>query len=329
MRRALLAVSLAALAMGPTAARAQNSALAEGLFREGKKLLEQRRFDEACPKFKEAARLDLSSGVELALGICFEGQGRLASAWGAYLSAASLAHHDRRSDREDVAKARAMALEPKLSHATINVAIATAGLPGLVVRQDDVVLESPAWANVPVDIGTHRIDATAPGKKPFSRVYIVSANGDSLTVGVPELEDVPAPLPAPALAAPLTQAAPTPPPPPRGTIRTVGFVTGGAGLGALVAGSVFGAVTLSDAAAVHRVCPSNTTKCASASIRSENSTAETLADVSTTLFIVGGVALATGALLVLANPHGAEDSRPAAWIRPVVSPSFSGLVGQW
>src|SRR5580698_4374486 len=130
-----------ALLLAATAADAQsNSAMAESLFRDGKKLLEERRFDEACPKFKESSRLDPSSGVELALGLCYEGQGKTASAWGAYVTAASLARRDGRHDRELAANKHAQALEPKLSHVTLVVAPETVAVAGLTVKQDGIVV---------------------------------------------------------------------------------------------------------------------------------------------------------------------------------------------
>jgi hypothetical protein len=315
--RALLVVSLAICVTRPAHAQSQG-AVAENLFREGKKLLEERRFDEACQKFRESARLDLSSGVELALGLCLEGQGKLASAWGAYLSAASLAHHDRRSDREGAAKARASALEPKLSHATIEVVPSTAALRGLEVRQDSVLLESPAWINAPIDVGPHTLDVTAPGKKTFSRTYVVAANGAAVTVSIPELEDVP---PPPAAVVPVTSPSVA-----SGAWRKpVGLVVGGVGVVALGAGAILGAITLSDAAAVHKVCSAG--PCANPSIRSENQTAETLADASTTLFVLAGVTLATGTALFLTSPRKKEAA--TARVYPVIGPTSLGVVGRW
>src|SRR5580692_4091789 len=100
MTRRLAQRLFAALLLVTASAGAQgNSAIAESLFRDGKKLLERKRYDEACPKFAESARLDPSSGVELALGLCYEGQGKTASAWGAFVNAASLARRDGRKDR--------------------------------------------------------------------------------------------------------------------------------------------------------------------------------------------------------------------------------------
>jgi len=331
MRRAILLESTlivgATLVAGPLHAQS-NSALAESLFREGKKLLEAKRFDEACPKFVESARLDLSSGVELALGLCLEGQGKFASAWGAYLSAANLAHHDGRPDRENAAKARANALEPKLSHVTFDVVPATSGLAGLELRQDGVVIGSPAWINAPVDPGPHKLEVTAPGKKPFSRSYSVGAIGDSVTVHVPALEDAPLP-PAPEEVVSVVVPEHHAPEPQTGKwVKPFGFVLGGTGIAALGVGTALGIITLNDASQVHGICPTTSTNtCASGQARSENQTAQTLANVSTGLFIGGGVAVATGLILVLASPRSKEGASKSAWVRPALSPTFAGVSG--
>jgi tetratricopeptide (TPR) repeat protein len=129
-RSSILASALV-LFVSANAAAQSGTAIAEGLFREGKKLLDAKKFSEACPKFEESARLDPSSGVELALGICYEGLGKTASAWAAYETAVSLARRDNRKDREKAATAKAAALEPKLAHVTFQVPEPIANLPGL------------------------------------------------------------------------------------------------------------------------------------------------------------------------------------------------------
>ncbi|HEY2364956.1 MAG TPA: hypothetical protein VGH87_01175, partial [Polyangiaceae bacterium] len=177
-------MSASAFAQGGTA-------IAEGLFREGKKLLDEKKFAEACPKFEESARLEPSSGVELALGICYEGLGKTASAWAAYESAISLARRDNRKDRERAATTKAAALEPKLAHVTFQVPENVANLAGLQLKEDSVVIGAAAWKNTPVDPGAHTIEVTATGKKPWQTSFTIDGPATSKTVDVPALEDVP------------------------------------------------------------------------------------------------------------------------------------------
>jgi hypothetical protein len=316
---------LTAFMLAASAAGAQsNSAMAESLFRDGKKLLEERRFDEACPKFKESSRLDPSSGVELALGLCYEGQGKTASAWGAYVTAASLARRDGRHDRELAATTHAEALEPKLFHLTIQIAAETVAVGGLTVKQDGVDVGSETWKGAPADPGVHTIEVTAPGKKPFTTTIEVG-QGPQSTVRIPALEDAPLP---PAITPNGVVVLPPPPPPPAHTGRTLGYVTGGGGAAALVAGTILGLVTLHDASSAHTTCP--TSPCSNAQGVSENNSAGTTADWSTGLFVAGAAAVVVGVTLVLLD-RSSSDSRPTtgARVTPVLAPGYAGLSGRF
>lgn len=310
--RCSILVSAIAVCFATSAAAQSSAAIAEGLFREGKKLLEEKKFAEACPKFAESARLDPSSGVELALGLCYEGLGKTASAWGAYESAISLARRDNRKDRERAATKRAAALEPKLSHATIAVPPDVAKLDGLEVREDDVVIGSAAWNDAPVDPGTHTLAVSAPGKKPWSTTFTVEGLHASQTITVPELEDEPVAI-AVKRGAVLVKVQTHP-------FRTIAIGTLGVGLAALVTGSVLGGLAIADASDARKACPSS--PCSDATAVSENDTAGTLADWSTALFVVTGVLVATSAVLFFFR---GPDATHAASI--VVGPGFFGVRG--
>ena len=327
-------------------ARAQsNSAQAEALFREGKKMMAAKDFAGACPKFAEAARLDPSSGVQLALGLCYEGQGKTASAWGAYVTAASLARRDGRKDREKAADQHAAALEPQLPHVTIDVAPPTAVLAGLEVREDGVLIGSEAWSSAPVDPGAHTIDATAPGKRAFAAKFTIDA-GEKKTVGVPVLEDAPAPPPASSTAVQATTASGATPTstrtdvgPARGdagapqaepshALRNTGLVVLGVGAASTIAGVVFGLVAINKASSVNKACPGRT--CGNAQAVNDDQTAGSLADASTATFVAGGACVAVGALLFFLGRHPAQEAAPTtAGVHPVVGPAFAGLRGAW
>src|SRR5437762_4686516 len=94
---------------------------AETLFIEAKKLMEAKRFDEACPKFADSQRLDPGVGTLLNLALCYERQGKVASAWSTYRDAASAARTAGQADRENMARQRASALEPRLSRLTVAI----------------------------------------------------------------------------------------------------------------------------------------------------------------------------------------------------------------
>src|SRR5580704_15970278 len=76
---------------------------AQALFDDGKRLMQEGRYDDACPKLVESQRLDPGGGTLLAIALCHEAQGKLATAWGDFNIALSEARKDRRPDRETAA----------------------------------------------------------------------------------------------------------------------------------------------------------------------------------------------------------------------------------
>src|ERR1700689_1185250 len=54
---------------------------AETLFARGKHLIEQGHTTEACAAFAESLQLDPAGGTLLRLALCYEADGKLASAW--------------------------------------------------------------------------------------------------------------------------------------------------------------------------------------------------------------------------------------------------------
>jgi len=82
------------------------------------------------PKLAESHRLDPAGGTVLLLGLCYEQQGRLASAWAALRSARAMARKTGRKDRSDVADEHLNAIEPRLGCVTVTVA-SGASVPGL------------------------------------------------------------------------------------------------------------------------------------------------------------------------------------------------------
>ena len=68
-------------------ASASDEAGARALFAEGRKLVDEGNYAEACPKLAESQKLDPGGGTILNLGICLRQQGRNAEAWETYLAA--------------------------------------------------------------------------------------------------------------------------------------------------------------------------------------------------------------------------------------------------
>src|SRR6478609_11120287 len=121
--RVLTALALASVGLVPRAARAQaaDTVTAEALFEQGKQLLRAGNVAAACPKLAESQRIDPSTGTLLALAMCHEAEGKLASAWAEFVTVEARAGTDGRHDREQAARERARALKPRLSTLEIRV----------------------------------------------------------------------------------------------------------------------------------------------------------------------------------------------------------------
>jgi hypothetical protein len=155
------------------------------------------RCGEAIPKFAESQRLDPATGTLMNLATCHEAVGQLASAWLEFSTALVAARHAGRLDRVDFIEGRLTAIEPRLSRLTIEVEGAEA-IPGFSVELDGVRLGTAAYGvPTPIDPGTHRVVAAAPGRKPWSYEVTVQVEGAHPVVRVPRLQEEEALRPAP------------------------------------------------------------------------------------------------------------------------------------
>ena len=176
------------------AALAHADPAAEKLFQEGRAKLAAGDLPAACDAFRGSAALEPRVGTFLNLGDCEEKRGRLATAWGAFVDARTLAKQT--SDaRVAEAEKRAAALEPRLAYVQIKVAERA---DGLVIKRDGVALKPEVWDHEVVsDAGTFAYDATAPGRIAWHGELAVG-DGQHATLDVPALAiDKTAPPPGP------------------------------------------------------------------------------------------------------------------------------------
>ncbi len=287
---------------------ASDQAAAEAMFSEGRRLVGEGKFAEACPKFVESQRLDPAPGTLVNLGGCYEKNGQTASAWATFKLAASLAAQKGRADYETTARQHVASLEPLLSTLTI-VVPSDVAVAGFVVTRDGTSVGSAEWGlAIPVDPGTHAIEATAPKKKKWSSNAKVEGNAAKIQVSVPALEDDDAGIGGGGGPAPGSSR------------RTIGLVVGGAGLVAIGVGSIFGlqAKSKEDDALTH--CRTETL-CTAQGV-SLGSDAKNAATLSTILFGVGIGAVAAGVVLYVTAPKSAS---PASTVAVRVSPGPSSM----
>jgi hypothetical protein len=254
-----------------------DSAPADALFQEGKRLMDEQRFAEACPRLTDSQRLDPAGGTAIAVAVCNESLGKLATAWSSFHEAMAMAKRDGRKDREKRARDGIAALEPRLPRLTITVE----GDPAVSVRRDGNEVPPTAWGTpVPVDPGEHVIEADAAGKQRWTqRVVVVEGESKSITV------------------ASLAAAAPLVRPTPSTAQRTAGWAVGGVGVAGILTGTVAGAIAYSKARSANDRCPG--TDCTDAGAVNDSHAAGRAAVVSNVGFAVGAVGVLTGVVLLV------------------------------
>jgi hypothetical protein len=198
--RAGRVVSIAAislLAVAPGLARAQ-SAEADQRFKEAEALLEAGKVAEACGAFEESNRLEPSAGTLINLGLCKEKLGKLASALAAFRSALERVKDPK---KKAVATERAEVLESRVSRLTISIA-SEARVEGLAVSLDGRRIDEAEYGTaIPLDGGSHEIEAKAPGRRSWSKSIRIDPEGGEAAVRVPVLaEKTPAGAGEPAQA---------------------------------------------------------------------------------------------------------------------------------
>jgi hypothetical protein len=305
-RKLILALSLAGFAQVGDA-RAQSSADrvdAEVLFQEGRKLVAERKYAEGCAKLEASQRLDPGTGTLFNLADCQEKNGRPATAWAMFLEVASGAHAAGNAPREEAARDRAAAVAKRMPRLAVKVAGSPD--PGFTLKRDGVVVDRALWGTlVPVDPGPRRIEASAPGRKGWSKTVDVENTPVSLTIEVPSLEPEGASSSSasPDHTAAVTSSGPTGS---RGGARWAGVALLGAGTIGVTLGAVVGLSARSKWNEARSYCVVGN-QCWQEGLDLADE-ARSSATLSTLAFVGGGLALAGGAVILLLPSHDAPAS---------------------
>ena len=183
-----LAVAAAVVAAGPGEVVAQGNPQAESLFRQGRELMQQERFAEACERFAASQRLESALGTLLNLADCRAKNGEIATAWALFVMAAERAEATPGEGRRAQAARRlADELEPRLPYLTIAVSD-DVRVEGLEIYLEGEVLDPGVWsAEMPVDPGERQVEARAPGHEPWSTSVLLD-EAEKYTLTLPRLE---------------------------------------------------------------------------------------------------------------------------------------------
>jgi PEGA domain len=159
------------------------------------------RWSDALQKLRRVVEVKRTGGVAYHVALCEEHLGQLAAALDDYTAAQGLARDENAQDVLRLVGKRITDLAQRVPHVTIRV---PADVPDARVTLDGAALPAAVLGtSIPVDPGDHRVEATAPGHSPASRVVTLREH-DSTAVYLT--------LP-PLVAPPAPPASPSPPPP--------------------------------------------------------------------------------------------------------------------
>ncbi|WP_437767115.1 hypothetical protein WMF27_20875 [Sorangium sp. So ce281] len=302
-RLCAIGIGLAAAIAGGRAARAEDKAGAVALFREAGALVDAGQASRACPKYEESLRLYDSVNTRYFLADCYERTGKMASAWAHFLEVAARVHASGDRAKEAKARERAAAVQPKVSR--LSVVVEAAGTPGLEVKRDGTPVGPGQWGvPMPVDAGTHVIQASAPGKRAWTAQVEVKPGGVTSTLVVRALEDDPASSDAGGAG---------------DGRRAIALVTAGAGVVAVGVGAALGLAAKSRFDESRPFC--NGDRCDRRGMDIRGS-AVARANVATVVFGVGLAAVAGGGVLWLTARSSAQGASLA------ISPAVGGALVQ-
>jgi hypothetical protein len=315
------------VALGQTNDGALPFALKKRLAEAGR-LMDADNAAKACPILEEivvAAPQHLASRASLA--DCYARIGKFYSASRLYTIVEKQAADENQNTTRRMAIDRRAAIEQKISHVRVIVPDALAQSKDLIVLQDGERVFPAQWGvAAPVDRGTHTIEAQLPGETTWKKVIDVWQDGAIVVVNV----DMPLPYrsekPMSEKKGPSSAKMPGPVPVTSTTIpgktwstgQILGMTTAGVGALGLGIGIAFGG------AAISKLNESNDGHCKEEEAAEDYCTPTGLAlrnetltygNVSTAMFIAGGI-LAAGGLTLWAISPDKRKIAPKVGIGP-------------
>jgi hypothetical protein len=279
------------------------------------------RFETGCPALAASQRADPRAGTLFTLGECEMRWGRVAVALRhlvAYLDIvnrmSSASEREKQGERVQIATAHRAELERSVGYAVFEV---SGGIPsGAAVLEDGEEIERAILGGpVAVEPGDHVYRLALPdGRSTETNVRVGLGERVRVALGlpppvVPRSEDRPAAERSPD-DKPFE-------PPPASPLRTWMWISGAIGAAGVIVGGVGGVEALTLKGQASSTCSTDTGLCSGQSGADAGSSARSWANVSTVGFAVGGVGLATAAVLWWLTPSPPKRAT-SAW-RPRMS----------
>jgi len=341
-----LSIALVVVAALTSTALADNKDKADALFKQGKKLMGEKRYADACEAFEKSYKLDPGIGAQLNIAKCYEEWGKIGRAFVAYEAAEKMAK-DAKDNREAKIHELVIALEPNIPHLTIKV---PAGAPAdLKVTLDNRPVETLGEPFV-VDPGPHLVEWSIKGSAKKNKVVPIERGGDSeVTLDIPKVVEGGDKgggdkgggdkgggdkiggdkIGGDKTGGDKGKDTSTPAPPGR-NMRLGGIVLGGAGVLAIGISSY---MTLSARSkyndALDMYCGGMTNNCDTMGLEITHD-ARSTANKATVVFLLGVAMVGGGVALYVLAPKGpapaAAEESTSFYLTPAVSPDGVGVV---
>ena len=163
------------LSTGSQKVGASEVATAESLYQEGKRLMDLKKYSEACAALQASNRLDTAVGTLLNLGRCFELNGQFASAWSTFSEAVAMARRTGQPERAELAKNQRERLWPLVPKVIITVRQHERTMK--VLLDGEELAAGALGLPLAVDPGEHQLEVLAPGKLSESRTFLAVSPG--------------------------------------------------------------------------------------------------------------------------------------------------------
>ncbi|MEO8840685.1 MAG: tetratricopeptide repeat protein [Kofleriaceae bacterium] len=282
---------------------------ADEVFKQAKKLMAEKKYAEACPKFEKSYQMDPGIGGQLNVGKCYEEWGKLGKAYRAYSEALKKAE-DTNDNRAEKIKKLVAQLEPQVPRLVIHVP-PDAETTGLQVAIDGVSITVEELAKPQlVDPGPKQVEyALGSGARKTKIVPVERGGTSEITLELPKTT-------ASSEPAKHTDVVVTPKPDPDTTEvaddtghgqRVAGIAIAGVGVVGLAVGSYLALSargTYNDALSAH--CMNMTNACDAQGL-TDTHDARSRANTATIIFSVGVAATVAGIVVYVIAPKAASN----------------------
>lgn len=307
----LLAVGLALASPAVAAPNAKDFAAAKKANKEGQQLEKKKAFEEAKAAYQKSLELSDNpdtrirlAGVERELGNLVEAAEQLRKA----LEAPGVSFAQKKKAESALKK-----LEKRIPLLTLDL---PQGFSGKVRVGDRELGASELSAPVELNPGTHEVRAEADGYKPFTESVTLAEkdkkNLSILMTELPQEKTEPEPEPAPVKKE-------------GGGDKTFAYISLGVGVVGLAVGTYMGLKAKSTKSELDDSCRNNV--CTDAE-KDTYDRGKSQANIATAGFIVGGVGIGLGTVLLLSG-GGKEGKVEARRATPYVGLGHAGFAGQF